>query len=323
MKLVLALFALVAFAPAASDTLAFGPKEGTKLEKSFHQHIALEKRSMTMSIGGRELPAELLENAVFDLEFETKVDVVDEYEKVGDGRPTRLLRTYDALTDAETTRIQMVGMPEPKEEKKEKESALEKKTIVFRWNSEKDQFDKEWKDSKGDEELLKGVEEDMDLRKLLPEKAVSKGDTWKLELADAKELFGPGGKFAFKVKDETKDKDSDSGFDDNLKGDVECTYNGEKEVDGKKHARIALACKAATSMNPDGDENIASMTFEFELEGELLWDTAARHFVSYELSGDVTTKLQIVQKIPVQNEERELVIDLELGGKVEFEGEAK
>lgn len=324
MKLVLAVFATLALAPVSSDTLAFGPKEGTKLEKSFHQHITLEKRTMTMSLGERDLPAELTEKAVFDLEFETKVDVVDEYEGVDGGRPTRLARTYASLADSETTRIQMVGMPELKEEKKEKESALEKKTVVFRWNGEKERYDKTWRGDEGDEELLKGVEEDMDLRALLPTKSITKGDTWKVDLAEAKELFGPGGKFAFKVKDEEKDKDKDSGFEDNLKGEVECTYEGEKEVDGKKLARVALACKATTKMAPSEDDGaLQSMDFEFDLEGELLWDAAARHFVSYELGGDVTTNLVIQRKVEAKGQQHDFTIRLELGGKLELEGKAE
>ena len=64
MKIVLALTALFVLAPAPADTVAFGPKEGTKVEKSFEVRMKLEKRSMTMSVAGQELPAEMLEAAV-------------------------------------------------------------------------------------------------------------------------------------------------------------------------------------------------------------------------------------------------------------------
>ena len=121
-----------------------------------------------------------------------------------------------------------------------------------------------------------------------------------------------------------KDKDKDSSFEDNLKGEVECTYEGEKEVDGKKLARVALACKATTKMAPSEDDGaLQSMDFEFDLEGELLWDAAARHFVSYELGGDVTTKLVIQRKVEAKGQQHDFTIRLELGGKLELEGKAE
>ena len=116
----------------------------------------------------------------------------------------------------------------------------------------------------------------------------------------------------------------DSSFEDNLKGEVECTYEGEKEVDGKKLARVALACKATTKMAPSEDDGaLQSMDFEFDLEGELLWDAAARHFVSYELGGDVTTKLVIQRKVEAKGQQHDFTIRLELGGKLELEGKAE
>ena len=86
----------------------------------------------------------------------------------------------------------MPGMPEAKEEKKEKESKLAGKTVLFRWNEEKDRYDKEWVGEGATDELLEGVEEDMDLRRLLPEKSLSEGDTWKIDLKEFGDIIGPG-----------------------------------------------------------------------------------------------------------------------------------
>lgn len=319
MKPILAALAFAFLAPASSDTLAFGPKEGTKLAKRFAHHMQLEKRSMTISMGGRELPAELTEKAVFDMEGRQEVEVVDEYQKLGDDRPLVLARTYSKLADAQTENIQMIGMPEPREKKVEKESKLEGKTVLFRWDEEKDEYAKEWKGDEEDDELLQGLKEDMDLRKLLPGKAVAEGDSWKLELKECKELLGPGGDFGF--EEEGEEKDDNDGFEENLTGDVECTYAGTKDVDGRKLGRITITCKGSTFQEPDDEEASGKMTFEFDLEGEALWDIEGHHLVSYELAGDATMKLDMSREFEAGDKKHEMVIQIELGGRFEFEGE--
>lgn len=323
MKTILALLAFVVLAPNTFDTLAFGPKEGAKLAKRFEQHVELEKQSMTMSMGGRELPAELLEDAVFDLEFHTKVEVEDEYEKVGDGRPLVLSRAYSSLSESETEKIHMPGMPEAQETKKEKSTALEGQTVLFNWDDEKDEYAKTWSGEGADDELLKKLEEDMDLRALLPKKSLAKGDTWKIDLREFQDLFGPGGRFGFK-EDGEEDDDDDSGFEDNLTGEVTCTYEGESEVDGRKLARVALACEAQTFMTPGkDDEPVGKMTFAFDLEGSALWDVEGKHLSSYELGGNVTTKIEMTQVIDGGGQKHELEIQIELGGEFKVTGEVK
>ncbi|MBI5364823.1 MAG: hypothetical protein HZA53_16725 [Planctomycetes bacterium] len=316
MKTLLALLAFALLAPAASDTLAFGPKEGTKLEKTFDMHMQLEKRSMTMSIGGHELPAEMTDDAVMDMDKKRHVVVVDEYEKLGDGKPLALVRHFTALSDVDVQKTQMVGMPEPKEEKKEKESKLLDKQVRFHWNAEKARFDKEWVGDEADAELLEKLKEDMDLRGILPEKAVAEGDTWKIDLKEFGDLLGPGGNLGL------SEKEDDNQFEDNLEGEATCTYKGVKEVDGRKLARIATVCKATSSMKEEKEDGPKiDMHFKLELEGEFLWDVEAHHLASYSIEGTVTADMDMSMDLDIQGQQHALEMHVELGGTMEVGGE--
>lgn len=320
MKLVLALTALFAFAPAPADSLAFGPKEGTKLEKRFEMRMQLEKRSMSMSIGGQDLPAEMLDGATMDFTSTRTVVVEDEYTKIDDDRPIVLSRTYTKLSDVNEQKVQMMGMEEPQEEKKEKESKLADQTVVFSWNEKESKYDKAWKGEGADDALLEGLEEDMDLRDVLPGKAVSEGDTWEIDLKEFEEILGPGGKLGFEGEDED---DEDSDFQDNLTGEVTCTYKGTKDVEGRKLARIAAVCKAKTFQDQEAKEDEPAMHMEFDLslEGEFLWDIAAKHVVSYEMAGEVAADMKLTQELDMNGEKGELLIKVALGGKIELEAE--
>lgn len=323
MKIVLALIALFVLAPAPADTVAFGPKEGTKVEKSFEVRMKLEKRSMTMSVAGQELPAEMLEAATMDLSSDQKVVVEDEYTKVGDDRPLVLSRHFTKLSDVSEQKVLMIGMEEAQEHKREKESKLADQTVLFRWNEKESRYDKEWVGKGPDDALLEGLEEDMDMRDLLPSKAVSDGDTWTIDVKEFTEFLGPGGKLAFKSDDPDDDDDEDADFEDNLTGEVTCTYKGTKEVDGRKLARIAAVCKAKTFQDSEAkeDQPAMHMDFDLDLEGEFLWDLEGKHLASYAMSGEVASEMKLTQELEMNGEKGELLIKISLAGTMEIESE--
>lgn len=317
MKLAAAALAFLSISPAPADTLAFGPAEGTTLEKRFEASMELEKRSISMSVGDRELPAEMLADSVMDMEFKKTIVVQDEYKKVDGERTLALERNYATLSDVHDSKIQMPGMPEAKEEKKEKESKLLDKTVLFSWNADEDRYDKKWVGEGGSEKLLEGVEEDMDLRRLLPQKAVSVDDTWKVDLIEFGDILGPGGDLGFTAEDEEEDDDQ---FEENLTGEAVCTYAGTKEVEGRKLAVIQITCKASTFQEKDEGEREMRIDFSLDLKGEALWDVSAKHLASYELGGDVTAEMKITQAMEVQGQSHDLVVKVDMGGKFDVEG---
>lgn len=317
MKLATTALALFLLAPLAGDQLSFGPKEGTRLTKRFEMSMQLEKRSMSLKIGGREMPPEATENARMDMKSVRTVEVEDEYVALDGERPTELKRDYTRVSEDESSTIQMVGMPEPKEETKEKRSELEGKTVVFRWKPSEKEYAKAWDGDGAGDELLAGLEEEMDLRRLLPGKEVAEGDTWEIDVRDFDSLLGPGGKLGL-----AKDGDDDHQFEDNATGVAKCTYKGVVEERGRKLANIGVECKVKSFMDMAKDDSQKRrMDFEVTLEGDCYWDLEARHFSHHAFEGDVKAELAMQESLDMGGRVHELEMKVELGGKMALKAE--
>ncbi len=319
------LAALVALAPVTADTIAFGPEAGSTVEKRFEMSIQLDQRSISMKVGEHELPSELTEDTEMSWKSHQKLVVEDEYREVGSDRPVKLARKFVDMSDKSEQRTRMVGMEETQEVSKDKESALEGKTVLFSWNEKDGEYAKEWVGDGADDDLLDGLEQEFDFQLLVPSKSVSEGDTWKIDLADFESVLGPCGELAFKGDDDDDEDDDDDGeFQENLTGEVTFTYGGTKDEGGRKLAVLTAVLKGKTFQDRDPAEgSTMRMDYDLELEGEFLWDVGAKRLASYKLAGDVTCEMAIKQEVDMGGEMGELAIDIEMGGTVEIECEFK
>ncbi len=323
MRLVATLIALVAIAPTPADKVAFGPEKGLKLEKRFEMKMHLEQKSMRMSIGDNDLPSELTSSAEMELKSHQKVVVADEYREVGDEHADVLARKFVEMADSSEEHVKMPGMEEAQDHSREKKSDLEGETVIFRWNEKDGEFKKEWDGEGADNALLEKLEQDMDFVKILPSKGVEVGDSWELDLADFDQILGPGGELGFKG-DEDDNDDDNTDFQDNLAGEVKCTYKGMEEEGGRKLARIAAVVTGKTFQDQEqGEGGQLHMAFDLNLEGEFLWDVAAKHLASYRLGGEMTSEMKLTQEVDMGGKTGEIVIHIELGGTMEIEGEIK
>jgi hypothetical protein len=316
MKLAATALAFLALSPAPADTIAFGPT-GHDAREELRDHD--EAREALDDDEGRRARRAGRDagRLVMDMDFKKTIVVQDEYKKMDGARTLALERNYTTLTDHDERKIQMPGMPEPKEDKEDKESDLLDKTVLFSWNADEDRYDKKWVGEGGSEKRLEGLEEDMDLRCLMPKKAVSADDTWKVDLVEFGEVLGPGGDLGFSAKD--KDED-DNQFEKNLSGEAVCTYAGTKDVEGRKLAVIQITCKARTFQEKEEGEREMRVDFSMDLKGEALWDVGAKHLATYALSGDITAEMKITQAMEVQGQSHDLVVNVDLGGKYDIEG---
>lgn len=311
MNLLAPVSTLLLLAPLAADKLAFGPKEGTELEKKFHITVALEKQSLSMTIGGQELPKEMLDGATMTVEMEQTVTVRDAFKKMEDGKPLELEREYVELESKQSSEFGMPGMPEPQVEEKDKPTKLEGKTVVFTWDAKAEEYAKKWSGDGAGDELLEKLEEDMDLRVLLGDGSADVGESWTLEGEDLDALLDiPGGDFGFEDDDEENDDD----FGDNLKGRATLTYKGAEEVGGRRVARITIEGNATTHVDVAEDGGTGKMEFSLEFRGEALWSLDGLHLVSQSIECDLTMKLEMEQDIDAGGGEQTLVMRAELAG---------
>jgi len=303
------------------EPLTFSPAAGTTLQRDCSWSHTLELESLSVQFNGEDVPAEYLEAAEGSMSREETIVVTDVLETMGDGRPERLVRTFDELSARET----LAFGGEPSEEIGASE--LEGKRVVFRWNAESDAHEAEWAEGEeGDEALLAELEEDMDLRALLPGRAVEPDERWEIEVEVFDRLLSPGGDLALvsPSDEEDEDDDSDQQFRENIDGSFVARYVGSSEEDGTRVGVIAVTIEARTfaeqplgeDERPEGFEGTRRVEMEVELEGELHWDLEHGHARLFELSGTMALDMLQALRGEVEGESHEQSQRMEFAGPV-------
>ena len=246
------------------------------------------------------------------------------------GRPARLKRTYDKISSHTDMTITAAMMPEPTELSMVGESELEGEVVLFKWNAESGEYDLSFAEDNGsDAALLDDLAEDTDMRGLLPASEVSEGDTWEVDPNVLTGILAFGGSLKLDVETDSSGgmagmgaggstMPSPSEFLGALEGTVTAESKGTREQDGARVAVIQLTISVTTAKDmteffqnasehaelPEGMEmemeyNGVDMEFGFEGEGLALWNLAAGHLFSFEMSGDTTTTIDMSMAMSV------------------------
>jgi len=304
----------LASAPS-SEELAFGVAKGTKLAKHFTMSIDVEKKSASLTLGGRELPKELQDKIEMTMSFGESIELDDDYVDVDGARPKELVRHYAKATRTSSEHFVMPGA-EPKDEHEEKESPLVDHDVAFTWNAKEKEFERAFRGEKADAKLLEKLSEDTDLRQLLPEDGAKVGDTWKLASNAFDHLVVPGGNLRYTAED-----DSDFDLDKNATGEIEAKYAEKREVDGTPLAVVTLKASIQSHSDKVGKgEMPMKMEISFDLEGEFLWDLEHKHLSSYEMHGPVEITLSGGSEVEVGEKKIEMKLHFELGGEMKAAG---
>lgn len=298
MRHVLALAAVLALAPAPQPVaLVFAPAAGTTLQRTWRSSYALEIEEMGMSFDGEELPAEYMEDLGGTMSGEETRVVTDVLEAVEGGRATRLVRRFDALDGKD-----VMAFDDEEPEESAATSALEGKRVVFRWNGEEEAHEVAFAEGEeGDEALLDGLEEDMDLRALLPDGEVEPGASWELEPTIYGTLIALGGEVGLLAEDEELlDDESSEELEENTDGTVRATFVEVREEGEARIAVVRLELEVTTfsdeTLEEGGEDEEGFHDFggsertdlAVEASAELLWDLAHGHALSFELEGTLS-----------------------------------
>jgi len=333
------------------DKLAFQPQAGSSLTKAFTIGGEFTLDDISLIVDGQDIGG-MIGQIEVSVKTESRIEITDAYRAVASGRPTDLLRTFEALTS--TVHMDMTPaqaeMPEMTSS-----SSLEGKTVAFRWNEEEHEYERSFHEHSGDDELLEDLEEDMDLRAFLPPGEVSDGDTWSVELSELECLMAPGGNLRMlpengDVDDETMQRFEEifgglgQEFGDQLEGECACTFKGARDEDGVRVAEIAIeievsatmdltepldkAIRAAIEQGGAGDMvdvtlDTADFNLDFEGKGTLLWNLGAGRIHSFQVSGDSTMDIDLAVSVEAEGESHELDASLELSGSMREDVVAK
>jgi hypothetical protein len=302
---------LLAFTLAPSR-VAFAPAEGSTAVKAFKSTVELPLDNMSMTMNGQENP--MMPKMDMSITMKRNVGVTDEYVKVRENAPATLRRTFDELSNDVSLSMQMDmggGNDNSQDHDIPAASELEGKTVVFTWNPDTSEYTKAFDPAEENGDLLKDLDEDMDLRCLLPKDEVKEGDEWQIDVKKLVSILAPGGNLSLKPEDVDSDMmggmgmggDMSDYLSELMEGDATGKFLGMREVDGKKLAAIRISVDISSSNDmtekvlammkemdlPEQAKNmdIDHLDIEFSLkgEGELLWNLDAGRAQSFELSG--------------------------------------
>ncbi len=303
---------LAAASIAPEDRVEFRPAEGKVLTKTFVTEVELALEDLVVRMDGEEIDPELMSDVNLDEASVTarfELTVSDEYVSVGDGRPTELVRTYETLSAGYE-----LGTGDSDEDVVDE---IAGKAVRFRWNAEAGAYDRvpEGEDEIEDEELAM-LGEDLDLRALLPGRAVSEGDTWRVSWKDLSSLVLPGLDLAKAIERGVEESEGQISSDVLTKlndlfaeATVLCTYVGRRDggdvgiieiradFEGE-HDLSSAILDAAQGELPEGELDLTFLVdVAMELTGELAWDLAAGHMRS--MSFDTDLALEVVSDVYV------------------------
>ncbi len=344
----LALGALFAFAPGG-EKIAFAPEPGSSLSKRFEIKLDFTLDELSLVADGQDI-ADMMGAIEIDMTTASTVVVTDGYEALDAGRPKKLKRTFDELASLMHISFSMAMAPEgSSDEEMTFASPLEGETVLFTWNEEQEDFDITFADGEGDPELLEGLDEDMDLRALLPDSEVAAGDSWKVEIKELHGLAMPGGNLRIEpdVPDGIDEEDMEffeelfgggmhENFDELFDGECTCTFVGTREEKGARVAEITIELEVASTLDlsdmllkvigrlgemegemPELSIETADLNLDFEGQGSLLWDVAAGRMHSFHVSGDAQIAFDIAMSVDMQGESHAFEGSLEMSGTYE------
>ena len=292
MKLPLIFVAALFLAPPSRETvdLRFEPEEGTVLKRTFVAEAKYRLTDMSESIDGEaiERDGELPDSR---MSFTERIGVRDTLEAVDEGRAATLLREFVELAQENTDQY------EDQEQTVTYTSPFEGRRVRFTWDGDAERYGVEAADDHElDEELAAWLREDLDLRLVLPSKAVEVGDEWELAPELYLTFMWPSGLLDFHAEGEqpsAEDRAPSQQTIEKLTGKGTAKLEEVREEDGVRvaviHVEMELTTGSESTLPASDDEEHprpeiqTEVEIERELEGTILWDLEHAHARSAEL----------------------------------------
>lgn len=316
---------VLAFAPRA-DKVTFAPKDDSEVAREFSFKAAVYLDDLRVMVDGQEMPVptdELSGGILFDVAME----VADRFVKSDEGRVIELVRTYG--------KIRGEAGPEGETESMDGIDELVDKPVRFRWNESDGEYDVTYADEKaaGKPELLEALAPDMDFTMLLPEGEVAKGAKWSVKGDELALLFFPGGmpvslpddpSGMSKQVEEALESQVAAAFKD---FEVACTYQGAREEGSTRVGEITFSFQGKVNIDltdilrtaieaQAGEVDIqvditANLGLEFDGSGILLWNLAAGHVHSMDMTNEMVLALQAEADVDAMGQQFSGEISLE------------
>jgi hypothetical protein len=311
---------LVCALPAGGEVeLRFAPAEGSKVRRTITlEHTLVLQEMASITPAGTQTSQDQVSIGVHQV-----LRTLDEFRKVGEGRPLLLQRRFDEV--AWTGKFDFGGQSE----QIKGISPLAGTSVVHTWVPEEKAYGKYYDAKESPEEVLLRLDEDLDLRALLPAAPVAPGGSWSVPAAQLVGVFAPAGRLDLRFDAKRTRMNLLRTLRCGLAGNYGEFFGGESkgqcklklasvaEQQGHSLATIELEVEIENQVDQrdlqqaqlTGPELVsgykctrAPVTWGFQGKGQLVWDLTAHRAASLALQGSqqvtVATELAIGAQPP-------------------------
>jgi len=326
--------------PPARVELVFAPAPGARVSRGFegrHALAVVSLRSASGSVSG-------LAQSRFELSTVNTLDVLDRIDAAPAGAPAALRRVYErARLWAEIDLYDARG--ERTRDHWEARSPLEGHGVVFTRVPGKPEYGRHYVERETLEEYLGGLAEDLDLRALLPGRAVAPGDEWEIPAGSLSDVFAPGGRVTLgyavggggpigRLLASGVGGSLAEVFGDRARGGAKARLVEVLEEGEARLARVAIEAELETSRDLQGlarsalgigelfegvSVESARVEWSFEGRGELLWNLDAGRFEKFDLAGGERVSYDLAQ---TGRDGKRIQEGVTLGGSLELHARA-
>jgi len=308
---------------SGATKLAFSVSEGATKTRTITNTVDLTLDDMLTLMNEQEGPSVETE---MSMESKLELVVTDRYVELREGAPKKLRRTFDKVAQQSTVDVENPMIDQTTEVPYR--SALQGKEVIFTWDAEEEEYAITFPDDEGDQELLEGLHEDLDLRGFLPDGEVEEGEEWEVDPVVLAEVLAPGGDLKLVPEEvemaggmnptDTGMGDFSAWFSEGLEGSVKARFVGTRETAGVKVGEIAIEVDitSAVDMTEKSQERLeraelpaqveeieitsSDLQLELESEGTLLWNLDAGCALSFELKGEFELSADTTMEISAQ-----------------------
>lgn len=318
------------------EGITFHPSEDSSLTKHTQLDLSFEIGDLSMIVNGNDMSGQVPADVSGAMTM--AMTWTDKYVKLDgkDGnKPLELIRSYDEMSG----KMDMNGGGESDSNDIPEVDALVGKSIKFKWNDEKKEYDVTYHECEGEENLLKTQQVDMDFRMMLPTKEVAVGDKWEVQTDFIRQMLD-----ALKNNDMGGDEAGIQAIlEDQLFPQMEkllekfkttCEYKGHRDQDGVDVAVIAVNVEGKGDLDFKSmlealiEEQISKVGQEVNFEiskamlnlsmtgkGEVLWDVKSGHIYSTEQSADFTVNIGFDASFEAGGQSQAIEAEVEIPGK--------
>lgn len=300
----------------APDGLRLGIQEGQTIRRSISLTVERELDSITQLMNGEDrsgMGGDRSQSSTNALE----IVVVDQIQGAVDGKPTKILRLYEAV-GAEVSQESSFG-GQSNSSDVELVSEMEGEEILFTFEED------EWtpslvEGSSLDEAYLVELVASMDLEGLLPEEDAAEGDEWEAPIDLMEALTRPAGELGLHSEEEDDYEIAETRPDTERSGTITVTHGGTSEDDENLIVLdVAFDTSSTTDLSDAMREQFASMddpggmvpdvesalrSTEAEGSGQALWNSKAGRLESFTFEIEITEVMdQVFQLQPPTGDE--------------------